>query len=104
MDIDNILNIVLEKIVKIANPEKVILFGSYARHEANPDSDIDLMVIKRGVKKRRKLAQDIYVSLVGIPAAVDIIVETPERLEKHKTTPGMIYKYALSEGLVIYEH
>jgi len=60
------------------------------------------MVIKKGVEQRRELTQDIYVGLVGIPASIDIIVETPERIDKYKNMAGMIYKYVLSEGLVIY--
>ena len=97
-----ILDAILEKIIKIANPDKVILFGSYARNEARPGSDIDLLVVKKGVEQRKKLAQDIYVSLVGIPASVDVVVETPERLEKYRNMPWMVYKYILSEGIVVY--
>ena len=98
----NILSAILERIIRVASPDKVILFGSYARGEATKGSDIDLIVLKKGVKQRKKLAQDIYIALIGIPASVDVIVETPERLEKYKTMPGMIYKHVLSEGLVVY--
>ncbi len=90
-----LINTIVDRIIKIANPDKIILFGSYARGLAGENSDIDLMVVKKGVIQRRKLAQDIYVGLVGIPAGVDIIVETPERLEKYKTMQGMIYKYVM---------
>ena len=97
-----ILNEIIQRITANINPEKIILFGSYARDEANIDSDIDLLVIKSGVTQRRKATQELYRNLHGIKASVDIILETPERLEKYKDMPGMIYKSALKQGQIIY--
>jgi len=39
---------IIRRIVKVAQPEKIILFGSAARGEMGPNSDVDLLVIKRG--------------------------------------------------------
>ena len=50
----------------------------------------------------RKVAQQIYRALHGIRAPVDVIAETPEHIEKHKNVPGLIYKRALAEGVVVY--
>lgn len=91
---------VIRRIVKIAKPEKIIIFGSYARGETKIDSDIDVLVIKR-VKKRRRLAQKIYKGLIGIPVGVDVLVETPERLKILNNTP--FYKRILEEGVIAYE-
>ena len=93
---------VVSKIVATINPDKIILFGSYARGDASPDSDIDVLVIKSGVENMRQAAQQIYRALHGIRAPVDVIVETPEHLEKHQNVPGLIYKRALTEGVVVY--
>jgi len=58
------LNKIIRRIVETASPEKVILFGSAARGEAGPDSDIDLLVIKSNAHRRR-LAQEIYKNLLN---------------------------------------
>ena len=71
------LDAAIERIVAVAKPDRVILFGSAARGTADPQSDLDLLVIKGGIASRRHLAQAIYRALVGIPASIDVIVVTP---------------------------
>ena len=44
-----ILDQIVAQIVDVAQPEKIILFGSYARGDANEDSDFDLLIIEREV-------------------------------------------------------
>ena len=66
-------------IVQVADPDRIILFGSRTRGDAKKESDFDVCVLKKGVEHRRKLAQRIYRSLYGIGAPVDVIVETPEK-------------------------
>ncbi len=92
---------IVRRIVKVADPERIILFGSLARGQAGPDSDIDLLVIKSGVH-RRQTAQEIYRSLFGIPAPVDVIVVTPGDIERFSGKVGTIIPAALAEGKEIY--
>ena len=66
-----------------------------------PDSDLDLLVIKSCVH-RRKTAWAIEENLVGIDLPTDIIVATPEDIERHRDTIGLIYRPALQEGKIIY--
>lgn len=47
-----------------------------------PDSDVDLLVIKSGVEHRRRLAQRIHRAMIGVAAAVDVVVATPEDIER----------------------
>lgn len=98
----DILEIILERIREAADPDKIILFGSRSRGDQDPHSDYDLLVLKSGVGNRRALAQKIYKSLAGIPVSVDIIVETPERVETYREVPGFVYREAL-KGIVVYE-
>ena len=84
------LEAALERIVAVAKPDRVILFGSAARGTAGPYSDLDFLVIKRDVTSRRRLAQTIYRALVGIRASVDVIVVTPEDVESLKDGVGTI--------------
>lgn len=92
---------IVRRIVAAVAPEKIILFGSAARGEMGPDSDVDLLVIKAGVH-RRATAQAIERSLIGIPVPTDVIVARPEDIERHKGTIGFIYRPALLEGRVLY--
>jgi predicted nucleotidyltransferase len=96
------LDAVLERIVAVAQPDRVILFGSAARGTADPHSDLDLLVIKRGVVSRRRLARTIYRALVGIRASVDVLVMTPEDVESLKDGVGTIVGPAIREGLEVY--
>jgi predicted nucleotidyltransferase len=92
----------LDAIIKVADPDKVILFGSQARGEGSPDSDYDLLVLKKGVKHKRKLAQKIHMkSDFDVP--IDLIVNDTERFEQIKKDQYMIYKAIDEEGKVIYE-
>ena len=98
----DIIKEIIRSIVRVAKPDRIVLFGSAARGEAGEESDTDLLVVKKGVPHRRRLAQEIYVSLIGISMAIDIIVVTPEDIEELKDGIGTIIPDALSEGIEIY--
>ena len=98
---EEILQEIVRRIVAAVQPEKIILFGSAAREEMEPDSDLDLLVIK-SCNDRRKTARRIRRRLLGIGVPKDIIVATPEDLERYKDTIGLIYRPALKEGKVLY--
>ncbi len=93
---------IVRRVVDVARPDRILLFGSSARGEATENSDVDLLVIKAGVSHRRRLAQDIYVGLIGIPVPVDVIVVTPDDIEELKDSVGTIIPEALTEGIEIY--
>ncbi|MCH8294419.1 nucleotidyltransferase domain-containing protein [Candidatus Poribacteria bacterium] len=93
----------IEVIVRVADPDKVILFGSRARGDAKQDSDYDICVIKSGISQRRKLTQQIYRSLFGVGVPIEVIVETPERFDTLKDNPFLIYREIARYGRVIYE-
>ena len=67
-----------------------------------PDSDLGLLVIKSRVH-RRHLAQRIYRNLIGVGQAVDIVVATPEDLDRYGDSIGLVYRPALREGKILYE-
>ena len=92
----------VDRIVERFQPDKVILFGSHARGEANPDSDIDLLIIMPVEGSRREKAIQIGVALHDIRVAKDIIVTTPENFEWRKEIPGTIERPADREGVVLY--
>jgi len=100
---EKILQEIIKRIVEAVAPEKIILFGSAARGEIGPDSDLDFLVI-RECDNERKMAWEIRRSLLEIRPIVpiDIIVVKPEVLNRHKDTIGYIYRPALREGRVVY--
>lgn len=95
------LDEIIRRVVEVAQPEKIILFGSAARGEMGPNSDVDLLVIKSGVHRRR-LTQAIYVNLFGVGQAVDVVVVTPEDVERYKDSFALVIEPALREGKVVY--
>lgn len=93
----------VRRIVKVATPEKIILFGSHATGHARPGSDVDLLVVARVKDSPRKKATEIDVALLGIPLAVDTVVVTPEQIKKWREVPGGIIHAAVSQGRTLYD-
>jgi predicted nucleotidyltransferase len=91
----------VDRIVRTAAPEKIVLFGSAARGTMGPNSDYDVLVIKGGKYNRDRVMRDIYRNLSG-EAAVDAIVVTPEEVELYRDTHCLVICPALREGKVIY--
>lgn len=98
-----ILNEVQDRIIAVADPRKLILFGSRAAETAEEHSDFDICVVMDGNINRRKVAQRIYLGLVGLNAAVDIIVATPEDLLTLAENPFLMYSMINKQGVTIYE-
>ena len=93
----------VRRIVERFRPEKIILFGSYARGTAGEDSDADILVVMPVKGSKRKKATEIDIALVGLDLPVDVIVVTPEELDRNKNLIGTIIYPALKEGKVLYE-
>ena len=94
---------ITERIVNSVAPDRVILFGSRARGDNSERSDYDICVLKSGVPHRRTLAKKIYRLLYDSGAAVDVIVETPERFEQLKDNRFLVYKEIAQHGRVVYD-
>ena len=93
----------VRRIVDQFHPERIILFGSHARGTAGPDSDVDLLVVMRVSGSKRKLATQIDLALAGIGLPKDIIVVTPEEVQRYRDIVGTIIYPAVREGRVVYE-
>ena len=103
MDLTDQIPEITRRIVETSRPDKIILFGSYARDEASADSDLDLLVIVPGIRHLRKESVRVRRALRGMLAPVDIIIATPEQIRRLGDTQGLIYRSALREGKVLYE-
>ncbi len=96
------LDEIIRRVVDVAEPEKVILFGSAARGDDGPQSDVDLLVVAEG-GDRSDVAAQVYERLAGVGVPVDAILVTPTDLERYKDSLGLVYKPALAEGRIVYE-
>ena len=99
----DVLKQIVERITEHFQPESIVLFGSYARGTANADSDADLLVVMNVAGSKRKQAIEIDLCLQGIPIPTDVIVVTPEDIEKYRDCPSAIIHDAIREGKVLYE-
>lgn len=97
-----VLDEIVRRIVMVASPERILLFGSAARGEMGPHSDIDLLVVKGGDYDRGRLTEEIYMSLFGIGAPVDVVVATPEEIERYRDCHAAVVAPALREGRVLH--
>ena len=89
-------------IVSEAHPLRVILFGSSARGDTTPSSDIDLLVVMPVGTHRLHTMQRLYGSIRGVAVPFDILVATTADLEERGEALGLIYRDALREGRELY--
>ncbi len=97
-----ILDDIVSRVVEVAKPEKVILFGSAVRDEMGPHSDVDLLVVAE-TSDAHELTARIYGNLFGVGAAVDVVVASPDQVERYRNTHALVIKPALRDGRVVYD-
>lgn len=94
---------IVNKIISVYNPDRIILFGSYANGTANENSDLDLFVIKNSDLPRPQRSIQIRKLLFGLMIPIDLIVYTPKELEDLKKNKyGFVYQ-VLKTGKILYE-
>jgi predicted nucleotidyltransferase len=98
-----VIEAMVRRIVEQFHPERIILFGSHARGDAGPDSDVDFLVVMPVEGPTRRKAVEIGVALHGFGVAKDIIVTTPEAFAWRKDVVGTIEWPAVREGRVLYD-
>ena len=96
------LDEIIRRIVEVAKPDKIILFGSAVKGEMGPHSDVDLLVIRSGKFHRGRMTEEIYINLYGVGQAVDVVVVTPEDVARYRDSFAVVIYPALREGKVVY--
>lgn len=85
------------------HPDKIILFGSHARGQAGPDSDVDLLIVMPVEGSKRRKATEIDGILADRTISLDLIVVTPEEFEQACHQVGLVLRPAALDGLVLYD-
>ena len=97
------MNEVVRRLVEAFDPDRIALFGSWARGEARPDSDLDLLVVVATDEPAWRRMARAHRALRGLPVAVDVFVRTPAEVEKYGQWLGHTIAIALREGHVVHE-
>jgi len=100
---DNLLQEIVTRIVQSVNPQKIILFGSYAYGKPHEGSDLDILVVMDSNLPRYKRSVPIYRALAELLIPMDILVYTPQEIEAWKDVPQAFITTILKKGKVIYE-
>ena len=101
--LEELLEEIVRRILAVSDPQQIVLFGSYARGEPGPDSDLDVLVIETDVQAPRQESVRLRRALRGLLVPIDVVVVTSQQVTRHRETIGLIYGPALREGRVLYE-
>jgi predicted nucleotidyltransferase len=94
---------IVGRVLSVAKPERIILFGSAATGQMTRDSDVDLLVLEPAPSDRRKESLRILDALRGLGFPFDVFVMATERFEESKEVFGGLAYPAHKYGRVIYE-
>ena len=101
--IDNeLLDTITNKIVEAIHPRQIILFGSQARSDAGPHSDIDLLIVHESDLGRPQRYAQVRRLFWGMGIPMDILVYTPEEYARYQSVPGSFTHTIAHEGKVLY--
>ena len=95
----------VDRVVASCHPRAVVLFGSWARGDAEPGSDCDMLVVADdSTENCRRESVKLRRALRGISMPVDILVVRQRDLDRLKFHPGLVYAQAIREGIVAHGH
>ena len=99
---DPVLARIIQEIVHLVHPLRIILFGSAARGTAQSGSDLDLMVIVPDNADRKQALDMINRNVHRPEIPLDVLIATPAIVERHRDNPGLIYRTILATGKLVY--
>ncbi|MBF8278150.1 MAG: polymerase, beta domain protein region [Candidatus Brocadiaceae bacterium] len=100
---EEIINKAIARLVEAAKPQKIYLFGSYARGDARNHSDLDFLVVEQVLKSRRKEMVRLHDAIRSMRIPVDILVTSESTFNEWSNVPGTVMHRAKTEGRLCYE-
>ncbi|MBU0600730.1 nucleotidyltransferase domain-containing protein [bacterium] len=100
---EEIIKKAIEQLIKAAKPQKIYLFGSYARGDARKQSDLDFLVVEQVLKSRRKEMVRLHDAIRSMCIPVDILVMSESTFNEWSDVPGTVMYRAKTEGRLCYE-
>ena len=100
--ISELLEEIAQRILAVSDPVQIILFGSYARGDVGPDSDLDLLVIKDEMDSTRAETARIYRALADLTIPIDVVLVRTAYVHRYGDLVGTVVRPALREGKVLY--
>lgn len=97
-----VLDDAVRRILSVVKPRRIILFGSAARGNMGPHSDLDFLVVMPDGVHRRRTSAEIFKALRGLSLSKDVIVVTEQDVEQFGDNPSLIIRPAFSEGKELY--
>jgi len=94
---------IIDRIVSLFSPEKIIIFGSAANGTADSNSDVDILIIMETDLSYHRRSGPIRAAMRGIPVATDMIVLTPGEYERLKDDESSFANEISKTGVVAYE-
>jgi len=94
----------VQRLIEVAAPNRLYLFGSCARGDTNANSDLDvLVVVDDSVTSPREESVRLRQALRGIQMPMDILVVTQTFFNAHRNSPGLVYREIVETGRLVYE-
>jgi len=98
-----LIDYIVQKIVDRFDPYQIILFGSQARGDAAPDSDLDLFIVQSDSGSNRQMRREIGLALAGRCFGIDLIVRKPQEVELNVQDKNPFYLHHILKGKILYE-
>lgn len=99
----SVIEEIVNRVLQSVQPEKIILFGSYAYGQPHEGSDLDILVVMESDLPRYKRAVPIYKALAGFLIPKDVLVYTPDEIDAWAAVPQAFVTAVMKKGKVIYE-
>ena len=98
-----VLDEIVRRLVEAVDPDRIILFGSRARGDHRPDSDVDLLLVKPSSAPPHRRVIPAYQAMAGLLVPTEILWRTPDEIEDWSQVGSHFTTRALREGRVLYE-
>jgi predicted nucleotidyltransferase len=100
---ETLLSGIVRRVLSVARPDRIILFGSAAAGHMTKDSDIDLLIVEPAPTNQHEESLKIRDAIGNVDLPIDVLIIATERFEATKNIIGGIAYPAHKYGKVLYE-